>query len=55
MCLPQSLPVAVTAIMWMAFIIVVFLFPATPHPTAADMNYTVVVFGNHFRFLPCHI
>lgn len=41
----QSLPVAVTAVVWMAFIIVVFLFPATPDPTSANMNYTVVVLG----------
>jgi len=30
----------------MAFIIVVFLFPAIPHPTGTNMNYTVLVFGS---------
>jgi len=40
-----SRPVALTAVLWMAFIIVVFLFPTTSHFTGADMNYTVVVFG----------
>ncbi|KAG5636325.1 hypothetical protein H0H81_008409 [Sphagnurus paluster] len=40
-----SLPVAATAVTFMAFIIVVFLFPSTPHPSSADMNYTVVVLG----------
>ncbi|RDB16736.1 putative amino-acid permease PB24D3.02c [Hypsizygus marmoreus] len=40
-----SLPVAVIAVIWMAFIIVVFLFPAAPHPDSSNMNYTVVVLG----------
>jgi hypothetical protein len=35
----------------MAFIIVVFLFPTTPHPSGANMNYTVVVFGNSLSCL----
>lgn len=30
---------------WMAFIVVVFLFPATPGVEVGDMNYTVVVLG----------
>ncbi|KAF8227382.1 amino acid transporter [Tricholoma matsutake] len=40
-----SFPVALTAVTWMVFIIVVFLFPLTPRPTGANMNYTVLVFG----------
>ncbi|GLB36976.1 putative APC amino acid permease [Lyophyllum shimeji] len=40
-----SMPVAVTAVIWMAFIIVVFLFPANPNPGSANMNYTIVVQG----------
>lgn len=39
----QSLPVAATAVLWMAFSIVIVVFPSTPAPDAADMNYTVVV------------
>lgn len=33
------------AVAWMAFTTIVFLFPATPNTSAADMNYTVVVLG----------
>jgi len=40
-----SLPVAGTAVTFMTFIIIVFLFPASPDPTSATMNYTVVVLG----------
>ncbi|PBK99470.1 amino acid transporter [Armillaria gallica] len=40
-----SLPVAVVAVVWMIFMVVVFLFPTTPSATAQDMNYTVVVLG----------
>ena len=43
----QSRPVALTAVLWMSFIIIVFLFPLTPQPTSGDMNYTIVVFGNY--------
>lgn len=32
----------------MIFIVIVFLFPANPNPTAASMNYTVVVLGEYF-------
>ncbi|KAI0319540.1 amino acid/polyamine transporter I [Amylostereum chailletii] len=38
-------PIAVFAVTFMSFILVVFFFPATPAPTAATMNYTVVVLG----------
>ncbi|KAJ8594353.1 amino acid transporter [Rhizopogon salebrosus TDB-379] len=38
-------PVAATAVLWMLFMIVIFLFPATPQITAQEMNYTVVVLG----------
>ncbi|TFK37004.1 amino acid transporter [Crucibulum laeve] len=40
-----SLPVAVIAVIWMVFIIIVFFFPASPAPGAANMNYTIVVLG----------
>ncbi|KAF9004593.1 amino acid/polyamine transporter I [Cyathus striatus] len=40
-----SLPIAVTAVAFMAFMVIVFLFPATPHPDKNEMNYTVVVLG----------
>lgn len=40
-----SFPVAATAVAWMLFAVVVFLFPANPNPTASDMNYTVAVLG----------
>ncbi|KAI0065302.1 APC amino acid permease [Artomyces pyxidatus] len=41
----MSLPVAVVAVTFMGFMLIVFFFPATPAPTAANMNYTIVVFG----------
>ncbi|KDQ54539.1 hypothetical protein JAAARDRAFT_209261 [Jaapia argillacea MUCL 33604] len=40
-----SKPIAYTAIGWMVFMGVVFLFPASPAPTVASMNYTIVVMG----------
>ncbi|KAL1938951.1 hypothetical protein VTO73DRAFT_11104 [Trametes versicolor] len=40
-----SAPVAVIAVLWMLFMGVVFLFPSSPGPDVADMNYTVVVLG----------
>ncbi|KAG2135208.1 amino acid/polyamine transporter I [Suillus bovinus] len=45
-----SLPVAVIAVVWMVFVILVFFFPATPQTTVQQMNYTVVVLGG-FMFL----
>lgn len=33
------------SVTWMAFMVIVFLFPATPEVGAGDMNYTVVVLG----------
>ncbi|THG93276.1 hypothetical protein EW026_g7921 [Hermanssonia centrifuga] len=45
-------PIALTAVLWMAFMGFVFLFPSTPHPNTAGMNYTVVVlFGTLFLSL----
>ncbi|VDC07407.1 unnamed protein product [Peniophora sp. CBMAI 1063] len=38
-------PVAASAVIFMAFMLIVFLFPASPNPTPATMNYTVVVWG----------
>ncbi|GJE88959.1 amino acid transporter [Phanerochaete sordida] len=47
-----SLPVAVTSVLWMGFMSVVFLFPTTPTTDTEDMNYTVVVlFGTLFLSL----
>ncbi|KAF9529047.1 amino acid/polyamine transporter I [Crepidotus variabilis] len=40
-----SFPVGVIAVTFMTFMSVVFLFPSTPQPSVADMNYAVVVFG----------
>ncbi|KAF8130357.1 amino acid/polyamine transporter I [Boletus edulis] len=40
-----SLPVAVIAVSFMAFMNIVFFFPATPQTSAYNMNYTVVVLG----------
>ncbi|EMD31435.1 hypothetical protein CERSUDRAFT_109441 [Gelatoporia subvermispora B] len=36
-------PVAVIAVAWMSFAIVVFAFPSTPDSTVSNMNYTAVV------------
>ncbi|KAI0744734.1 APC amino acid permease [Earliella scabrosa] len=38
-------PCAAISILWMAFMGTVFLFPTSPGPAVADMNYTVVVLG----------
>lgn len=40
-----SFPVAVIAVVWMVFTIIVFFFPSTPQTTTQEMNYTVVVLG----------
>ncbi|TCD69005.1 GABA-specific high-affinity permease [Steccherinum ochraceum] len=40
-----SLPIGVTAVAWMTFMGIVFLFPTSPATDTADMNYTVVVEG----------
>jgi len=40
-----GLPIAATAVLFMAFLGTVFLFPATPNTSVANMNYTVVVLG----------
>ncbi|KAF8999307.1 amino acid/polyamine transporter I [Cyathus striatus] len=40
-----SAPVAYVALLFMAFTVLVLLFPTNPGPTSADMNYTVVVVG----------
>ncbi|KAI6032489.1 amino acid/polyamine transporter I [Pisolithus marmoratus] len=40
-----SLPIGITAIAVMSFMIVVFSFPSTPSTDAANMNYSVVVLG----------
>jgi hypothetical protein len=40
-----SFPVAFMSVAFMGFMSVVFLFPTSPGPAVADMNYTVAVFG----------
>ncbi|RDX41178.1 APC amino acid permease [Lentinus brumalis] len=40
-----SMPCATISVLWMAFMGIVFLFPTSPGPAVADMNYTVVVLG----------
>ncbi|KJA15150.1 hypothetical protein HYPSUDRAFT_80625 [Hypholoma sublateritium FD-334 SS-4] len=40
-----SLPVGIIAVLFMAFMSTVFLFPTSPTTTVQDMNYTVAVFG----------
>ncbi|PPQ75223.1 hypothetical protein CVT26_008308, partial [Gymnopilus dilepis] len=40
-----SIPIGVTAVLFMAFMSTVFLFPTTPQTNVQDMNYTIVVFG----------
>jgi hypothetical protein len=41
----QSIPVAAFAVFFMAFMTIVFLFPATSQTSVQEMNYTVVVLG----------
>jgi len=45
-----SLPVAIVAVLFMAFFCVVVLFPSTPQTRVEDMNYTVVVLGGVMTF-----
>ncbi|KAF8797704.1 amino acid transporter [Phlegmacium glaucopus] len=40
-----SVPVSVTAVLFMIFMGIVFLFPATPQTSVRGMNYTVAVLG----------
>jgi len=40
-----SIPVAALSVLFMVFMTIVFLFPATPQTTVQEMNYTVVVLG----------
>ena len=41
----KGLPVALVALLWMAFSVAILMFPTTPTVAGADMNYTVVVMG----------
>ncbi|KAL0570057.1 hypothetical protein V5O48_011899 [Marasmius crinis-equi] len=45
-----SLPVAVISVLFMLFLGIVFLFPATPQTDVPDMNYSVVVLGGAMFF-----
>ncbi|KAJ3569587.1 hypothetical protein NP233_g4958 [Leucocoprinus birnbaumii] len=40
-----SLPIAITSVIFMAFIGIITLFPTTPSTNAAEMNYNIVVVG----------
>ncbi|KAF9446189.1 APC amino acid permease [Macrolepiota fuliginosa MF-IS2] len=40
-----GLPIAITAVLFMFFIAIVFFFPGSPGVGSADMNYSVVVVG----------
>lgn len=40
-----GLPVAIIALLWMAFSIVILMFPTTPTVDSQDMNYTALVLG----------
>ncbi|KAI6130304.1 amino acid/polyamine transporter I [Pisolithus croceorrhizus] len=40
-----SLPISIIAVLFMAFMSIIFLFPIMPGPSATTMNYTVVVLG----------
>ena len=41
----QGLPVAIVAVAWMAFSVVILAFPTAPAPDAQGMNYMIVVIG----------
>ncbi|QRV99700.1 amino acid permease [Ceratobasidium sp. AG-Ba] len=40
-----SLPIRIVAVLFIAFMNVVFLFPASPGPEPTNMNYAIVVLG----------
>ncbi|KAJ7618134.1 amino acid/polyamine transporter I [Mycena polygramma] len=49
-----SLPIAVIAVLWMAFMTVVLMFPTAPDPSAQTMNYTAVVLGGVLLLALCY-
>ncbi|KAJ7635809.1 amino acid transporter [Mycena polygramma] len=49
-----SVPVAVIAVLWMAFMIVALMFPTAPDPTTQTMNYSVVVLGGVLFLALCY-
>ncbi|KAJ7659582.1 APC amino acid permease [Mycena polygramma] len=49
-----SLPVAVIAVLWMAFMTVVLMFPTGRDPSAQTMNYTAVVLGGVLLLALCY-
>ncbi|KAJ7635804.1 amino acid/polyamine transporter I [Mycena polygramma] len=49
-----SLPIAVIAVLWMAFMTVVLTFPTAPDPSAQTMNYTAVVLGGVLLLALCY-
>ncbi|KDR74097.1 hypothetical protein GALMADRAFT_71679 [Galerina marginata CBS 339.88] len=44
-CGVWSMPIGVTAVLFMGFMSTVFLFPTSPQTSVEDMNYTIAVFG----------
>ncbi|EIW80594.1 APC amino acid permease [Coniophora puteana RWD-64-598 SS2] len=48
---PWGVPVDLVALTFMVCMIIVFLFPASPGTTAANMNYAVVVLGATFALV----
>ncbi|KAI0818650.1 amino acid/polyamine transporter I [Irpex lacteus] len=44
------LPIGIVAVSWVAFIIILLLFPGGSNPSAADMNYAVVLVASVFIF-----
>ncbi|EEB92506.1 hypothetical protein MPER_08970, partial [Moniliophthora perniciosa FA553] len=38
-----SLPIAITALIWMTFMSIIVMFPADPNPGVSGMNFTAVV------------
>ncbi|KAF9446737.1 APC amino acid permease [Macrolepiota fuliginosa MF-IS2] len=45
-----SLPIAITSVLFMLFLGIVFLFPGSPDAGSADMNYSIVVVGGVLAF-----
>ncbi|KAI0705722.1 amino acid transporter [Cerioporus squamosus] len=45
-----AMPIGIIAVAWTGFVVVLFLFPSDPNPTADTMNYTVVVIMAVFAF-----
>ncbi|KAF7351725.1 APC amino acid permease [Mycena sanguinolenta] len=42
---PQSAPISILSLVWMVFMMIVFMFPATPIVSPVSMNYTSACLG----------